>query len=107
MSAADKSLLDTRDETPPLSLDAHRILGQPVPRLEDPPLIRGEGAFADDINFPRQLAMRVVRSPIAHGLLNRVDVSEARKCPGVVAIWVADDIRDIQPIPLRAARPTG
>ena len=31
--------------------------------------MRGEGSFADDVNFHRQLAMRVVRSPVAHGIL--------------------------------------
>jgi aerobic carbon-monoxide dehydrogenase large subunit len=78
-----------------------------MPRLEDAPLVRGEGSFAEDVNFPRQLAMRVVRSPIAHGVLTNVDVSAALASPGVIAVWVADDLAEIQPIPLRAARPSG
>jgi len=37
-----------------------------APRLEDAPLLRGQGRFADDIGFPDQLHMRVVRSQHAH-----------------------------------------
>ena len=32
-------------------------IGQPVERLEDPPLVTGRGRFAGDINFARQLHM--------------------------------------------------
>jgi CO/xanthine dehydrogenase Mo-binding subunit len=51
--------------------------------------------------------MRVVRSPIAHGLLLGADVSAALASPGVVAVWTSADVAEIQPIPLRAARPHG
>ena len=27
-------------------------IGQPVPRTEDPHLVRGEGRYTDDINLP-------------------------------------------------------
>src|SRR6056297_2148186 len=30
-------------------------IGQPVPRKEDPVLVRGEGRYTDDINLPGQL----------------------------------------------------
>ena len=29
-----------------------RVLGRSVPRLEDPPLLRGHGQFVGDITFP-------------------------------------------------------
>jgi aerobic carbon-monoxide dehydrogenase large subunit len=83
------------------------VFGHPLPRLEDAPLVRGKGLFADDVNFPRQLAMRVVRSPVAHGLLIKVDVAAALASPGVIAVWTGSDVADIPPIPLRAARPRG
>jgi len=37
--------------------------------------------LAADVNFPRQLTMRVVRSPIAHGRLLSIDISEAFATP--------------------------
>ena len=90
-----------------LSPETFRVLGRSVPRLEDLPLILGEGLFADDVNFPRQLAMRVVRSPIAHGLLRGVEQTAALASPGVIAIWTSKDVAAIPPIPLRGARPHG
>jgi carbon-monoxide dehydrogenase large subunit len=76
-------------------------LGDSVPRLEDPPLITGRGQFVGDINFPHQLHMRVVRSPLAHGTIKGIDTSAARAVPGVVAVWTSEDIDDIPPIDFR------
>src|SRR5580692_12016420 len=78
-----------------------RVLGRSVPRLEDRPLVRGQGQFVGDIGFPHQLHMRVVRSPYAHALLRAVDVAAALAAPGVVAVWTAADIVDLPPIDFR------
>lgn len=86
---------------------AAAVIGKSVTRLEDPPLVRGEGSFAADINFPRQLHMRVVRSQTAHGRINAVQIDEALKLPGVIAIWTGADVADIPPIPFRATKVQG
>jgi CO/xanthine dehydrogenase Mo-binding subunit len=78
-----------------------RYLGRSLPRLEDEPLLRGRGRFADDIAFPDQLHMRVVRSQHAHGKIVAIDVSAALALEGVVAVWTGDDIRDLPPIDFR------
>ncbi len=83
------------------------LLGQSVARLEDVPLVRGEGSFAADIDFPHQLHMRVVRSQVAHGRIRSVDVSAALAHPGVVAAWTAQDVADIPPIPFRSTKLSG
>ncbi|MEA2951864.1 MAG: aerobic carbon-monoxide dehydrogenase large subunit, partial [Alphaproteobacteria bacterium] len=87
--------------TPPRA-DGRRVLGHSVSRLEDMPLVTGQGRFAGDINFPHQLHMRIVRSPAAHGKLNSVDASAALALPGVVAVWTNTDIADLSPIDFRA-----
>jgi aerobic carbon-monoxide dehydrogenase large subunit len=79
-------------------------IGQSVPRLEDPPLLKGCGRFAGDISFPHQLHMRVVRSNHAHGSIASVDTGAARAMPGVVAVWTAADIADLPPIDFRDGR---
>src|SRR5499427_5914117 len=79
-------------------------IGRSVPRLEDPPLVRGRGRFAGDISFPHQLHMRVVRSPVAHGRIVAIDAAVARATPGVIAIWTAADIMDVPPIDFREGR---
>ncbi|MFZ0607569.1 MAG: xanthine dehydrogenase family protein molybdopterin-binding subunit [Xanthobacteraceae bacterium] len=76
-------------------------IGQPVTRLEDPPLVAGRGAFAGDINFPHQLHMRIVRSAHAHGRIVAIDAAAARALPGVFAVWTADDIAEVPPIDFR------
>ena len=78
-----------------------KFIGRSVTRLEDRPLLTGQGRFAADISFPGQWHMRVVRSPIAHGLLRGVDATAALKLSGVHAVWTAADVAHIPPIGFR------
>jgi len=80
------------------------VIGTSVPRLEDLPLVLGQGLFAADVNFPSQLHMRVVRSPVAHGRIVSVDVAKALASPGVFAVWTIGDIADLPPIDFRDDR---
>ena len=80
---------------------ATKWIGQSVERLEDPPLVTGRGRFAGDINFARQLHMRMVRSNHAHANIVSIDTEAARALPGVVAVWTAADIADVPPIDFR------
>jgi aerobic carbon-monoxide dehydrogenase large subunit len=80
------------------------VIGQPVTRLEDPPLVRGHGLFAADVSFPDQLHMRIVRSPVPHGRIVDIDTSAALESPGVTAVWTAKDVSDIPPIDFRDTR---
>src|SRR5260221_1842300 len=67
-------------------------IGQPVPRMEDPKLLRGEGRYTDDLNFTGQAYAAMVRSRHAHGIIRAIDVSAARAMPGVMAIYTAADL---------------
>ena len=78
-----------------------KFIGRSVPRLEDRPLLTGQGRFAADISFPGQWTMRVVRSPAAHGNIRSIDASAALTLPGVHAIWTHADVAQIPPIPFR------
>lgn len=80
------------------------LVGQSVTRKEDGPLLRGQGKFAADINFPNQLYMRVVRSTYAHGNIVSVDLAPALAIPGVVAAWSFADVSEIPPIDFRLTR---
>ncbi len=78
-----------------------KFIGRSVPRLEDRPLLLGQGRFAADINFPGQWVMRVVRSPVAHGRLHGIDARAALALPGVHAVWTFADVAHIPPIGFR------
>jgi carbon-monoxide dehydrogenase large subunit/6-hydroxypseudooxynicotine dehydrogenase subunit gamma len=92
------------DQIDPTKIAADKYIGQPVPRLEDPPLVTGRGRFAGDISFPHQLHMRLARSQVAHGSIVAIDTTQARALPGVVAVWTAADIADVPPIDFREGR---
>ena len=77
------------------------LIGSRQRRIEDLPLLRGEGRFIANLSRPGQLHMRIVRSPLAYGKIDSIDTSEARQLPGVHAIWTAEDIADVGSIPLR------
>src|SRR3954471_583035 len=67
-------------------------VGQPVPRQEDPTLLRGQGRYTDDVNLPNQAWCVMVRSQVAHGVINRIDISEAKTMPGVLGVWTGADL---------------
>lgn len=78
-------------------------LGQPVPRTEDPRLLRGGGRYVDDLQLPGMLYGVVVRSPHAHARILGIDTARARKAPGVHAVltgedWAASGFGDL-PVP--------
>jgi carbon-monoxide dehydrogenase large subunit len=78
-----------------------KFIGRSVLRLEDRPLLLGEGRFAADISFPGQWHMRVVRSPVAHGKLRGIGTRAALALPGVHAVWTHADVAHIPPIGFR------
>src|SRR5258708_313698 len=82
-------------------------IGRSVRRLEDKPLVTGNGRFAADISFPHQLHMRVVRSPMAHGKLGRIDSTAAVALDRVMAVWTGADVADIPTIGIRLSRIEG
>ena len=69
-------------------------VGQPLQRHEDAALLRGRGAYADDVGVkPGTLHAAVLRSPHAHAKVLRVDVSAAQAHPGVRAVLTADEVQ--------------
>jgi len=67
-------------------------IGQPVPRFEDPRLLRGQGRFVDDVNLPGQAYLVVVRSPHAAARIGAIDVGAAAALPGVIAVLTGEDL---------------
>jgi len=67
-------------------------IGQSVSRKEDPRLVRGGGRYADDIDLADQAYAVFLRSPIAHGIIRRLNIVSASTAPGVLAVVTADDL---------------
>ena len=69
------------------------LIGTEVRRVEDPELMRGEGTFVDNLDLGEGvLHLAFVRSPLPHATITGVDVSAALASPGVVAVYLADDL---------------
>ena len=73
-------------------------IGQPVPRQEDPTLLRGEGRYTDDMNLPNQAWCVMVRSQVAHGVIKGIDTAEAKTMPGVLGVWTGADLANYGPL---------
>ncbi len=80
------------------------ILGHPVQRLEDRPILAGDARYVADLDLPGVLSAVFVRSTMAHARLDGVDTGEAAKMPGVVAVYAAADL-DLPDIPPFAMAP--
>lgn len=68
-------------------------MGQAVRRAEDLPLLSGRGCYTDDITLPATAIGYVLRSPVAHAKLLRIDAEAARSMPGVLLILTGDDVK--------------
>lgn len=71
---------------------AFRQVGKPVPKVDAVKLVQGKPAFADDFHLPGMLVAKVLRSPVAHARIKRIDVSKAKALPGVHAVLTWKDI---------------
>src|SRR5213080_4284651 len=68
------------------------ILGHPVQRLEDRPILVGDARYVADLDLPGALTAVFVRSTMAHARTGSVDTGKAAKMPGVVGVYTADDL---------------
>jgi aerobic carbon-monoxide dehydrogenase large subunit len=68
-------------------------IGQGVSRFEDPRLVRGGGRYTDDIKLPGLVHGVVLRSPHAHAKIRSIDITTAKRAPGVLAVLTSADIK--------------
>ena len=62
------------------------MVGKPEHKVEALRLVKGNAAFADDIELRGMLHAKVLRSPHAHARIVAIDDSQARALPGVHAV---------------------
>lgn len=72
-------------------------VGERVARKEDHRLITGRGRFVADVRLPRAVEAAILRSPIAHARITRLDASRARELDGVVTVVTAEDLAGTLP----------
>ena len=77
-----------RQETVP---DYQRI-GKEDKKIDAFKLVQGKAAFTDDFVMPGMLYAKVLRSPIAHGIIKKIDATKAKNLPGVIAVLTHQDV---------------
>src|SRR5207342_74234 len=77
--------MTTQTETPAAELGQGRL------RKEDAKLLTGQTNWTDNITLPGMLHIAFLRSPYAHARITAVDVSAARRQPGVIAAFAGAD----------------
>jgi carbon-monoxide dehydrogenase large subunit len=71
-------------------------MGKSRLRKEDARFIQGKGNYVDDIKLPNMVFMDIVRSPVAHARIKRINKEEALKIPGVLAVLTAEDLKPLK-----------
>jgi aerobic carbon-monoxide dehydrogenase large subunit len=72
------------------------VIGQPVLRREDRRFLVGQGRYVSDVPIGPALSMVVVRSPHAHARIERIDVDEACRQPGVIGAFRLSDLPELR-----------
>ena len=68
------------------------ILGNAVPRIEDPALLTGAARFVADLAPPGLAHAAFVRSTMAHAAIAGIDVGGAEQAPGVIGAFTAEGL---------------
>ncbi len=71
---------------------AYQTLGKPIPRVEGLEKVTGTTQYAADLAVPNALWSKVLRSPVPHARLVRVDTSKAKAHPGVHVVLCGSDL---------------
>jgi CO/xanthine dehydrogenase Mo-binding subunit len=69
-----------------------KVIGKPHPRLDGPDTVSGNARYTVDVVLPGSLHVRLLRSPLAHARIQKIDTSRAQTLAGVAAVLTANDV---------------
>ena len=72
----------------------YKVVGKPLGRLEGRAKVTGAATFTADVILPEMIWGKVLRSPLPHARILRIDTREAEQMPGVLAVLTAKDLPD-------------
>ena len=71
-----------------------KVAGKEVRRVDGIEKVTGKALYTGDLQLPGMAYAKILRSPVAHARLIKVDASKARELTGVIATLTRDDIKD-------------
>jgi putative selenate reductase molybdopterin-binding subunit len=69
-----------------------RVLGRALQREDGQGKVTGQAHFTADVIRADMLWGKILRSPLAHARIMKIDTSRARALPGVKAVITAQDV---------------
>ncbi|MCP4687464.1 MAG: molybdopterin-dependent oxidoreductase, partial [Desulfobacterales bacterium] len=72
-------------------MDKYTVVGKRIPQRDALEKVKGSAIFTKDIKLKGMLHAKILRSPLPHAKILRVDVSKAEKLPGVKAVITHKD----------------
>lgn len=69
----------------------YKLVGKSIPRIDARSKVTGEAIFTADLQLPRMLVGKVLRSPHAHARILSIDVSRAKALKGVHDVITGKD----------------
>ncbi|MFI5221015.1 MAG: xanthine dehydrogenase family protein molybdopterin-binding subunit [Bacteroidia bacterium] len=70
----------------------YKVIGKPVPKHDAGIRVTGKAIYGHDISLPGMLFGKILRTEYPTAIIESIDVSEAKKLPGVVCVITADDV---------------
>ena len=71
-------------------------IGKRLPRTDALEKATGEARFLSDLKFPGMLYGKILRSPLPHARIIRIDTVQAKRLPGVRVVITAEDTPGIK-----------
>jgi CO/xanthine dehydrogenase Mo-binding subunit len=71
-----------------------RVAGKEARRVDGIEKVTGKALYTGDLQLPGMAYAKILRSPVAHARLVKIDASQARQLTGVIAILTRDDIKE-------------
>ena len=68
------------------------VVGKSTPKRDGPEKVTGRTRYLHDLELPRMLHGKILRTPVPHARIVRVDTSRARALPGVIAVLTGEDV---------------
>jgi len=69
-----------------------KIVGTPFRRVDARAKVTGQTRFADDVQFPRTVYVKLVRSTVPHARIRHIDFSAALAMEGVVGTLIGEEL---------------
>ncbi|MCF8142991.1 MAG: molybdopterin-dependent oxidoreductase [Deltaproteobacteria bacterium] len=72
------------------------VINTRAPRLDAPDKATGRAKYIDDLRMPGMLFGALLQSPLPHAKILNIDISEAKRLPGVKSVVTAEDAGSIR-----------